>query len=140
MRWRTGIEITVSVAREAGSRPKIHPVVDAQGLRLGLTAGQAHDGQIAHAPLNHLDPPPVLADKAYDTDRIRELVQEQGATPNIPPKSNRRRKPRFSECLYPERNLIERLFSKLKHSRRIAPRYAKLAANFLARVRLAPVR
>jgi len=32
----------------------------------------------------------VLADKAYDADRIRDLIQEQGATPNIPPKSNRR--------------------------------------------------
>jgi transposase len=32
----------------------------------------------------------VLVDKAYDADRIRELIQEQGATPNIPPKSNRR--------------------------------------------------
>jgi transposase len=31
----------------------------------------------------------VLADKAYDADRIRELIEEQGATPNIPPKSNR---------------------------------------------------
>jgi transposase len=27
----------------------------------------------------------VLADKAYDADRIRELIEEQGATPNIPP-------------------------------------------------------
>jgi transposase len=35
----------------------------------------------------------VLADKAYDADRIRELIQDQGATPNIPPKSNRRWKP-----------------------------------------------
>jgi hypothetical protein len=26
----------------------------------------------------------VLADKAYDADRIRELIQDQGATPNIP--------------------------------------------------------
>jgi hypothetical protein len=35
----------------------------------------------------------VLADKAYDADRIRELIQDQDATPNIPPKSNRRWKP-----------------------------------------------
>jgi len=48
----------------------------------------------------------VLADKAYDADRIRELIQEQGATPNIPPKSNRRWKPCFSKRLYRERNSI----------------------------------
>ena len=64
-------------------------------------------------------------------------IQEQGATPNIPPKSNRRWKPCFSKRLYRERNLIERFFSKLKHFRRVATRYDKLAANFLAMVQLA---
>jgi transposase len=72
-----------------GLTTKIHVVVDAKGLpiRLGLTAGQTHDGQIADALLNHLGPRAiVLANKAYDADRIRELIQEQGATSNIPPK------------------------------------------------------
>jgi transposase len=82
----------------------------------------------------------VLADKAYNADRIRELIQDQGATPNIPPKSNRRWKPCFSKRLYRERNLIERFFSKLKHFRRVATRYDKLAANFLAMIQLASMR
>src|SRR6476661_2865031 len=104
----------------------------------GLTAGQAHDWQIADTLLDHLVPRTiVLADKAYDTDRICELIQDQGATPNIPPKSNRRWKPCFSKRLYRERNLIERFFSKLKHFRRVATRYDKLAANFLAMIQLA---
>lgn len=79
----------------------------------------------------------VLADKVYDADRIRELIQEQGVTPNIPRKSNRRWKPCFSNGLYRERNLIERFFSKLKHFRRVATRCDKLAANVLAVVQLA---
>lgn len=58
----------------------------------------------------------------------------------IPPKSNRRRKPRFSKRLYRERNLIERFFSKLKHFRRVATRYDKLAVHFLAMVQLASMR
>ena len=74
----------------------------------------------------------VLADKAYDADRIRELIQDRGATPNIPPKCNRRWKPCFTKWLYRERNLIERFFSKLNHFRRVATRYDKLAANVLA--------
>lgn len=49
-------------------------------------------------------------------------------------------KPCFSKGLYRERNLIERLFVKLKHYRRIANRYDKLADNFLAMVQLAPMR
>ena len=106
-----------------------------------MTAGQAHDGQIADTLLDHLGPRTiVLADKAYDADRIRDLIQEQGATPNIPPKSNRRWKPCFSKRLYRERNLIERFFSKLKHFRRSATRYDKLAANFLAMVQRASMR
>jgi transposase len=82
----------------------------------------------------------VLADKAYDANRIRKVIQDQGATPNIPPKSNWKRKPCFSKRLYRERNLIERFFSKLKHFRRVATRYDKLAANFLAKVQFASVR
>lgn len=79
-----------------GLTTKIHAVVDAQGLpiRLGLTAGQAHDRQVADKLLDQLSPHTiVLADKAYDADRIRALIEEQGATPNIPAKSNRHWKP-----------------------------------------------
>ena len=126
-----------------GLTTKIHVVVAAQGLpiRLGLTAGQTHDRQIADALLNHLGPRTVvLADKAYGADRIRAPIQDQAATPNIPPKSNRRWKSCFSKRLYRERNLIERFFSKLKHFRRVATRYDKLAANFLAMVQLASMR
>lgn len=126
-----------------GLTTKIHAVVDANGLpvRLGVTAGQAHDGSIVDRLLDHLGPRTiVLADKAYDADRIRNLIQERGATPNIPPKSNRRWKSCFSKVLYRERNLVERFFAKLKHFRRVATRYDKLAANFLAMVQLASAR
>ena len=46
----------------------------------------------------------------------------------------------FSKTLYRERNQVERFFSKLKHFRRIATRYDKLADNFLAMVKLASLR
>src|SRR6187551_2028122 len=91
--------------------------------------------------VHRLDPRTiVLADKAYDADGIRNLIEAQGAVPNIPAKSNRKWKPCFSKVLYRERNLIERFFSKLKHFRRIATRYEKLAENFLAMVKLASMR
>jgi len=82
----------------------------------------------------------VLADKAYDADRIRASLRDRGAFANIPPKVNRRSKPYFSTWLYRERNLIERFFSKLKHFRRVGTRYDKLAENFLAMVQLASMR
>jgi transposase len=63
-----------------------------------------------------------------------------GAGRNIPPKNNRRWKPSFSKRLYRECNLIERFFSKLKHIRRVATRWDKLADSFLAMVQLASMR
>jgi transposase len=115
-------------------------VVDGQGLpiRLSLTAGQSHDGQAADQLLDHIGAGTiVLADKAYDADRIRAALREKGSFANIPPKENRKY---FSTWLYRERNLIERFFSKLKHFRRVATRYDKLAENFLAMVQLASMR
>jgi transposase len=38
------------------------------------------------------------------------------------------------------RNLVERFFNKIKQCRRIATRYDKLAANYLAFVKLASIR
>jgi transposase len=69
----------------------------------------SHDGRIADALLDHLGRrTTVLADKACDTDPIRELIQDRGATANIPPRSNRRWKLLLSKRLYRERHLIER--------------------------------
>jgi transposase len=72
----------------------------------------------------------VLADRGYDADWIRAFVNEQGAWANIPPKRNRRQPKCFSPHLYRARNRIERFFNKIKHCRRIATRYDKLAANY----------
>jgi transposase len=110
-------------------------------LRLSLSAGQAHDVPAALTLLDRLDARTiVLGDKAYDAGNIRDLIEDQGAVPNIPAKANRKWQPCFSKTLYRERNQVERFFSKLKHFRRIATRYDKLADNFLAMVKLASTR
>jgi transposase len=46
----------------------------------------------------------------------------------------------FSPHLYRARNLIERFFNKIKQCRRVATRYDKLAANYLAFIQLASIR
>ena len=38
------------------------------------------------------------------------------------------------------RNLVERFFNRIKQSRRVATRYDKLAANYLAFIKLAAIR
>ncbi|GLJ00250.1 hypothetical protein Sbs19_40670 [Sphingobium sp. BS19] len=49
----------------------------------------------------------MLGDKAYDGNAIRDLIEAQGAVPNIPVESNRKWRPCFSKTLYRERNQVE---------------------------------
>jgi transposase len=46
----------------------------------------------------------------------------------------------FSPYLYGARNLVGRFFDKLKQCRHIASRYNRLAANYLAFIKLASIR
>src|SRR5213076_1210596 len=82
----------------------------------------------------------LLADRGYDADWIRALVNQQGAWANIPPKRNRKEPICFSAYLYRTRNLVERFFNKIKQCRRISTRYDKLAVNYLAFIKLAAIR
>jgi transposase len=126
-----------------GLTTKIHAVVDTLGrpIRLMLTAGQVHDSHGARELLVDLEAgTAVVGDKAYDADWIRAQIKAQGAIANIPNKSNRIHRYRWKKALYRERNLIERFFNRIKHHRRVATRYEKLGANFMAMVKLAVVR
>ena len=67
-----------------------------------------------------------------------ELILTPGQA-NIPPMIHRRWKPCFSPVLYRARNRIERFFNRIKHFRRLATRYEKHAANFLAMLKLAAI-
>lgn len=82
----------------------------------------------------------LLADRAYDSDAIRDLAAERGAWANIPPKKNRTNTFAFSTWVYRQRNLVERYFNKLKQFRGIATRYDRDPLNFLAAIKLASVR
>jgi transposase len=79
----------------------------------------------------------LIADKAYDTNRLRNLLTQLDIEAVIP--SIARRKPLipYDRDVYRKRNLIERMFARLKDFRRIATRYDKLARNFLAGILVA---
>lgn len=126
-----------------GLTTKIHARVDAKGrpVRLILSPGNDHDVTCAEALLDGLEPHAiVIADKGYDADRVRQHIRAQGAVPNIPNKSNRKKRYRWKKSIYRQRNHVERFFNKLKNFRRIATRYDKLGATFFAFVQLASVR
>jgi hypothetical protein len=94
--------------------------------------------QIVDRLLGYLGPCAiVLAEKGLGRRSNPRVVQDQDTTPNIPPKSSRCWKPCLGKRLYRERNLIKRFFFKIKAFCRIATRYDRLAANFLAMVQVA---
>ena len=74
----------------------------------------------------------LIADKGYDTNAIRALVERRGALAVIPSTASRRAAIPYDRDAYRARNLVERLWCRLKDWRRIATRYDKLARNFLA--------
>jgi transposase len=79
------------------------------------------------------------ADKGYDAAYIVKAAQDMGAKAVIPSRSNSDAPRPYDEILYKERNLIERMFGKLKQFRRIATRYDKTAASFMAFLHLAAI-
>jgi transposase len=126
-----------------GLTSKIHALVDGRGLpvELHLSEGQASDCKEADPLIEAVPEGSIfLADKAYDSNAIRERVEARGSFANIPVKANRKKSFAFSSFLYRYRNLIERFFGKLKHARGLATRYDKRADNFLAAVKLFSIR
>lgn len=140
------------LAQKRGSKPrirracgvfstKIHAACDALGnpIRFIVTGTEASDYTQALALLDGVKASAVLADKGYDADYIVNAANEMGAKVVIPPKFNRKKPPDFDKDLYKERNLIERMFNKIKHFRRVGARYDKTASAFLAFVTIAGI-
>ena len=81
----------------------------------------------------------LLADKGYDADIIREELAASEIEAVIPAKSNRRNPVPHDREKYRWRNLVERLFNKLKNWRCIATRYDKTQESYLGFVKLVAV-
>ena len=79
----------------------------------------------------------MLADKAYDSTNLREIIAGMKAEAVIPSKRNRKVFIPHDEALYKQRNQIERCFSRLKHFRRFATRYDRRTIHFSGFVHLA---
>jgi len=79
----------------------------------------------------------VLGDKAYDTDKIIDYINEESAFAVIPSRKNRRIIREYDKEIYKNRSQAERFFNKLKNFRRISTRYDKLVSSFISFVQLA---
>jgi len=114
-------------------------VADAQGrfVRGCLTPGQRHDAPQALPLLADLAPAYLIADRGYDADPLVATLATRGTVAVIPPRRKRRLPRAYDPVRYAQRQPIERLFSRLKQFRRVATRYDKLDAHFLAFIHLA---
>ena len=77
-------------------------------------------------------PKRLIADKAYDADKLRDWLQTKKIKAVIPSSASRRTPYPLDRKAYKRRNVIERMFGRLKNWRRIATRYDRLARNYIA--------
>lgn len=86
----------------------------------------------AEALLADHEPEAVIADKAYDARALVAVIEARGAEAVIPTRARNQEQREVDPHLYRERNLCERFWAQAKQFRRVATRYEKKAANFLA--------
>jgi transposase len=113
-------------------------LADALGrpLRFIVTAGQVGDITQAPALLEGQVGNAVLADKAYDSKALRQIIAAMGAEAVIPSNRSRRLVIAHDEVAYRHRNRIERCFGRMKHFRRFATRYERRIVHFIGFIHL----
>ena len=109
-----------------------------------LRAGGRVHSRTWKRPTSHLHPPcwiscPLLTDKGYDANSLRNLLAASRAEAVIPSTKSRKTPIPYDKQAYTNRNLIEHTFGRLKDWRRIATRYGKLASNFASTVAIAAI-
>src|SRR4029078_6945690 len=112
--------------------------------RVGGRPGPGGESPLRAGPAPHGAPPlcgrgrprlrprRVAGDKGYSSPTARRRLRQRRISPVIPSKSTRAARPHFDRAAYRLRNRVERLINRLKQFRRIATRYEKRAANYLA--------
>lgn len=120
-------------------------------MALVLTPGQRHDQSVFEALMEQgavkregrgrpkLRPKRVVADKGYNSGKIRGYLRRRGIGIVIPRQSHQWQREPFDKQRYRQRNRVERLINSLKHFRRVATRYEKLSDNYLAMVTIAAI-
>ena len=81
-------------------------------------------------------PKRLIADRAYDARKFRDWLADRGCEAVIPPNPTRKHPHTYDRIAYRNRNVVERMFCRLKDFRRVATRYDKRADIFLAAVLL----
>ena len=141
-RQKRGAEDQALGRSRGGRSTKIHMAVRGLGcpVRFLLTAGQRGDAPQGENLIEGLPADFVLAETAYDSDRLRDTIAAKGAVAVIPNTPSRALKYPLDEHLYAQRQLVECCFyNRLEQIRRVATRFEKTARNYSAVVTLAAI-
>jgi transposase len=129
--------------RERDARTtKIHAITDSKGrlFSFHLTPGNVADITAAYDAIETLPAKGcLLGDMGYDALKLRQDLAFRGTATVIPTNPTHRYQWPIDLEAYKARNLIARMFNRLKDFRRIATRYDKLARNFASAVALAAI-
>src|SRR5919112_1842102 len=138
---------------QGGISNKIHLRAEGSGkpMVFVLTAGQRHEQSIFKAVMKQggikrqgggrpkLRPKRVVADKGYNNGKVRGYLRRRGIGIVISRQRHQQRRGPFDKQRYRQRNRVEQLINRLKHFRRVATRYEKLADNYLAMLTIAAI-
>jgi transposase len=72
----------------------------------------------------------VVGDRGYSSSAFRDLIRGRGGRPAIPAKRNEAAVA-CPDFIYNNRNMVERLWARLKEWRAVATRYEKTASSFM---------
>jgi transposase len=119
-------------ATRGGPNTKLHAVVDGKGrlIRLRLTAGQVSEAKVGPELIAGLKDVRIVADKGYDSRRMREAARDAGSHSCIPQRKGGKEPVPFHKGWYRKRHHVENYFQRIKRYRRIGTRYDKLADVF----------
>ena len=122
-----------------GFSTKDHFVVDAHGnpIDFCITAGQVSDFTMAIPLLEDKITEVVIADKGYDSNKIRTKINEMDAEAVIPYRSSHKEPGVLDKVLYGARHAVENFFAKLKQFRSAACRYDKTSLSYRGMLTLA---
>ena len=108
-------------------------------IRVLITAGTVADCKQADKLIEGITAEHLLADKGYDSARLRAHFTRGGAQTGIPTLSTRRVQVPFHRGWYRLRHRVENFFQRMKRFRAIATRYDKSCLHFLSAVQLVAV-
>jgi len=126
---------------KGGLNSKLHLVCDGHGcpVHLALTAGNQADITQARQCLEPYVAKgcTVIADRGYDANHLRDWLSKTEAAACIPPRKNRKVQFEYDADLYKTRNIVERMFNRLKDWRQLSLRTFRCPETFLAAAQIA---